>query len=158
MTGYWDRYASKRISRRRALVGAGAASVAAAALLAGCGSNSSPGDQEPEGLLSAAKDTTSRAKAGGTYKGFIGTEPASLDPISASTVFAFTTLAHYTYPRLIKFKAVEAPGIPGSDYEGDLAESFELSGDKTRLTLRLRPGLRWDRRIQQTDARSSPRM
>src|SRR4051812_38410474 len=110
MASYWAKYASSRISRRRVLIGS-AAGLGAAALMTACSMSDGPREAGSSGLLSQAADTTSKAKPGGVYKGLLTVEPATLDPMTTSTVFAFSGVAHYTYPRLIKFKAVEAPKI-----------------------------------------------
>jgi ABC-type transport system substrate-binding protein len=128
-----------------ATLGAGAAALS----LVGCGGSSkgssSSQPQGSSGLLSVPIDTTSKAKAGGVFKSFKAADVPSLDPLSASSIFVYNVGA-YTYPRLFKFKVVKYPDFPPNVVEGDLVESYELSGDKLQITAKLRQGLKWDAR------------
>jgi ABC-type transport system substrate-binding protein len=143
---FWARYTNARLSRRRALAGAGSAA-AAAALLAACGGGSdgeSGAAGDSSGLLSEPQDTTSRGKPGGTLKHFTSADLTSMDVAAATSNFTLSGVGHFTYPRLAKFKAVKYPETPSGETEGDLAESFEFSGDRLQLTMKLRRGLKWD--------------
>lgn len=66
--------------------------------------------------------------------------------LAAQSFLVVSQIGSYTYPRLLKFKAARFPARPMGEVEGDLAESFELSGDKLQITFRLRQGLKWDAR------------
>src|SRR5581483_8202851 len=93
MTGsYWQKYARSRLSRRRALLGAAGIGAGAAALIAGCGGGNNGGGASGEsGGSSGAfavykpKDTTSQAKAGGTFRDYVTTDVVSFDPLSSSS-------------------------------------------------------------------------
>ena len=63
--GYWAKYTTSRLSRRRLMATGGALATGALALgLVGCG-NDDGGTQDASGLISKPVDTTSKAKAGG---------------------------------------------------------------------------------------------
>lgn len=150
MASYWEHLSTSRFSRRRALKGATAAGAGAAAIgLVGCGGSDDGGGSgstsQDSGLLSKPVDTTSRMKPGGTLKTvFISANPPSLDPHTSQGFTTLTAIAAYTYPRIFKFKPAKYPAGALGDVEGDLAESYELSGDKLQLTLKLRQGLKWE--------------
>src|SRR5262245_26850133 len=86
MDDYWQRIASQRVGRRRALATAGGSSLAAA-FLAACGGGDSDGKAgEKEGLLTKATDTSDQAKRGGILKDHATTDTPTFDfstPISA---------------------------------------------------------------------------
>lgn len=71
---------------------------------------------------------------------------STFDPLATSIASWLPLVASLTYPRLLKFVAGRYPDTPRGDLEGDLAESFELAGDRMQVIFRLRPGLRWDER------------
>ncbi len=152
MANYWERVTSSRLSRRRALSGAAALGAGAAALsVVGCGgggngdSGSSGSQAKDAGLLSFPVDTTSKMKPGGTLKSvFISANPPSLDPHTSQGFTTLTAISAYTYPKIMKFKTAKYPNSPIGEVEGDLAESYELSGDKLQLTLKIRPGMKWE--------------
>ncbi len=153
---YWDRFTRARLSRRRALAGAGALGAGAAAVgLIGCGSSSStssgtpsatsqgvPGDKS--GLLSQPVDTRNQAKSGGKLQSLTGADVTSMDPLSSQS-FSTQVVAGWTYSRLLKI----VPGIntgSANDVEPDLAEKYEVSGDKMQITFTLRQNVKWDAR------------
>jgi peptide/nickel transport system substrate-binding protein len=152
MAGYWERLNGAALSRRRVLGGAAGLGLGAAAVgLAGCGGGSNGGSssgtasQQSSGLLDKPVDSTSRMKPGGTYKSvFISANPPSLDPHTSQGFTTLTAIAAYTYPRIMRFKTAKYPAAAVGEVEGDLAESFEFSGDKLQLTLKLRKGLKWE--------------
>ena len=149
MSNYWDRTTSARVTRRRALGGVAGAGAAAAALsFVGCGGGDDGGkttEGADQGLLSFPVDTTAKARPGGTLKSvFASANPPSLDPHTSQGFTTLTAIAAYTYPRIMKFKTAKYPNAPVGEVEGDLAESYELSGDKLQLTLKLRQGLKWE--------------
>lgn len=108
----------------------------AAVSLIGCGGE---GDgaalrREGKGLLATAEDTTSQAKRGGTLRDFITSDYQTFDPLSNNN----NPLSNMTQSRLVM-------GLPTRfDYydgkiQGDLAESWEVSGDGLTWTWKLRP-------------------
>jgi ABC-type transport system substrate-binding protein len=153
---YWSRSVAGRLSRRRALGGAAGIGLGAAAIaLTGCGgggggsstsSSASPGANANSRLLEPV-DTTAQAKTGGTFKGsYNSTNPASLDPHTSQGFTTLTAVSVYTYPRLLKFKGAKYPNFTDGSVEGYAVESWELNGDKTQVTLKIRPGQKWDAR------------
>jgi peptide/nickel transport system substrate-binding protein len=146
---YWERFANSRLTRRRALAGSAAVGVGAVALSAvGCGGGSSGGGGEAgapaAGLLTQPVDTTKQAKAGGIWKSLTGADVTNFDPLSSQS-FTTQITAGYVYPRLLKIIPGVLKGSAG-DVEPDLAESYEISGDKLQITLHLRQNMKWDSR------------
>ena len=152
MHSYWDRISQNRSTRRRALAGAVGLGLGAMPLsTVGCNGGSddggSNGGQKSQSKVQEPVDTTSQAKPGGVFKSYFGSaNPASLDPHTSQGFTTLTAVAVYTYPRLLKFKPAKYPNFTDGSVEGDLAESYELSPDKLQVTLKLRPGLKWDPR------------
>ncbi len=146
---YWERVARRRWSRRRALTGAAVLGVGAVTLgFVGCGGSDSgkPPLGDGGGLLSTPVDTTALAKPGGTLKDYVAADVAQgFDPLATNAAPTLAVAAH-VYPRLLKFVAATYPRDADGSSEGDLADSFEISGDRLQLTFRLKQGLRWDRR------------
>ncbi len=151
MSGYWAKLTQARLNRRRAL--AGAAGGAVALSLVGCGggsdSSSDPGGtgsavKDSSGLLTPKLDRTAEAKQGGTWKTLTTADVTSFDPLSSQS-YTTQVMAGWVYSRLLKI-------IPGylktstGDVEGDLAESWEVSPDKTQITFKLRQNVKWDAR------------
>jgi peptide/nickel transport system substrate-binding protein len=97
-------------------------------------------------LVAPPEDSTSRAQAGGTFKGYVTSDYFSFDPLSSTSAATFNQIAAFTYPRLLKFKVALHPQLATGGTEGDLAESAEFSGDRLTVTLKLRPGQRWEQR------------
>ncbi len=149
---YWGRVTSGRLSRRRALGGAAAIGAGAAALsMVGCGGNgssssSSSGGAQNTGLATKPADSTSSAKAGGTFKTYQVSDITTMDPIASTSFTAKLYLANYCYSRLVKFKMGIYPDSATGEVEGDSMEAWELSPDKTQVTMHLRQGMKWDSR------------
>jgi ABC-type transport system substrate-binding protein len=144
---YWTRITSSRLSRRRALGGAAALGAGAAALsMVGCGGGGNGGSsgENKNTLVSQPVDTTSKAKAGGTFKDFLSADTTTLDPIASTSFTAKAYVAAFTYPQLVKFKAAKYPDSADGTVEGDAAESVEVAGDKLQVTFKIRKGMKWD--------------
>jgi peptide/nickel transport system substrate-binding protein len=141
-----------RYSRRRFLAGGTLAGAGAAALLIACGSGSKGSAKAPTagagkaGLVFTPQDSTAAAKRGGVYRGYIANDPPSLDPLTSNAFQTTTNIAYYAYPRMLKWTTVRVPDYATGASEGDLAQSYEVSGDKLQVTFKLRPGLKWDDR------------
>ena len=148
--GYWEKMTRSRLSRRRTLAGTGGLGLSAIALgLVGCGDDNSGsgGGEQTNSLVDVPVDTTSQAKGGGTLKDVYTAELTHMDALASNSASTVNNISVFTYPRLVKFTAVPRGEVnDGSMVEGDLMESFELSGDKLTLTLKLRQGLKWDPR------------
>jgi len=142
--GYWQRWLRPRLGRRRFLAALGATGAAVALSACGSSSNASPTATAGETLLATPEDTTSTAKQGGVLRSVLVADVPSFDPHSAASTAVHTQVAAYTYPRLFKFATAHYPDRPRGNLDGDLAEAYELSGDKMQITLRLRQGLKWD--------------
>ena len=142
-TSYWF----NRLTRRSMLRGAaaGAAALGAASLIA-CGDDDKAGSQSSGNEIreSDRKDTSARAKPGGNWGFFLNADPANLDTI-ASAAASTQNFGAYSYSRLLKWKpGIEKPA--NGEIEGDLVESWEMSPDQLRLTLKLKPNAGTDPR------------
>jgi peptide/nickel transport system substrate-binding protein len=152
MSGYWEQVTRRRMSRRAVIVGGAAVGAGLAAVsMAGCksgggGGGSSKAAVDQSGLLSFPVDTTSQAKPGGTFKSFLTTDVVSWDPLSSSSFNTQSSVAYYTYPRMLRFTVAKYPARATGASEGDLAEKFELSDDKLQITFKLRQGLKWEQK------------
>jgi peptide/nickel transport system substrate-binding protein len=139
----------RRLTRRQALIGGG--SMAATAWLIACGGGKESGQQTaggatpaPSGLLAQVQDTSAQATPGGIYRSLATADQPTLDPLNSLTT-TLHTITGYVYSRLFKYKVGVGKAADGQ-VEGDLVEAFELPGDGTQLTLKLRPGVVWDER------------
>ena len=123
--GYWSRLTAQRLSRRRAVIGAGCLT-AAAALLAACGGGSSAGSQggakDSSGLLYAPVDETKNVKRGGTYVGLKGNAISSVDP---HKIGAHGAVVQRVYSELFRVSDGHLEQTSGAP-QGDLAESWEV--------------------------------
>jgi len=149
MESYWSKFASRQISRRRALQGATAVGAGAATLaLIGCGGGSSGGESngvagDSSGLLSPRKDRTSQAVAGGTWSSFLDQDLGSLNPL---TNVSGATAAHeliWSYGLLVKHSFAFDHKVGPEAITGDVAGSWEISGDGLTYTFKMRPGLKF---------------
>jgi peptide/nickel transport system substrate-binding protein len=149
-SNYWGKYLGERLNRRRALAMAGTAGAGVAALsLVGCGGGDGDGGEklgEQSGLVQQPKDETSKAKTGGTLKTVRTADvPNGFDILSTNNAQTISVAA-LAYPRLFKFKNAKYPDSASGEVDGEAAESYELSGDKLQLTVKLRKDMKWDSR------------
>lgn len=131
----WRNIERQRLSRRRALTAAGAAG-AAALLLAACGGGKS--GEQVEGLVTKPVDTLKQARRGGVYLSSRSNDIDHSDPFFTTQGTPGTA---ELYARLFR----RAPGYLAPqpvEYIGDLAESWEFSGDRLQLTVKLKNS-RW---------------
>jgi peptide/nickel transport system substrate-binding protein len=141
---YWTHFTSKRINRRRALIGTSAA--AAAAFLAACGSDtgsSEPGGKkDASGLVTQPDDTSKTARRGGVFKWAQSSEPNHFDGgiQGQAQLNVFNGLA---YGSLVQNKPGYKEPASNTETVPDLAESWEFSADKTQVTFKLRQGVKW---------------
>ena len=148
---YWAALTSARLSRRQALVSSGAGALGAA-FLAACGGGSDDkkdaapsGPKDTSGLLFSPVDTSKSAVKGGTYLSAYNQEPLNYDPLSSSSQFTFGH-AHTAYQRFFSLKRGTFNDPATGDPEGDAVSSWEYSPDGLTLTLKLRPGTKFDPR------------
>jgi ABC-type transport system substrate-binding protein len=142
MLGYWDR----AISRRRALIAAGAAGAGAASVaLVGCGDGGgkSSSSSASNGNLTPVKDTSDKATRGGVFQTHSLVEPTTLDAIAGNSTSL--AAANWVYSRLVGFQTGTLKR-PVSAVVPDLAESYEVSPDGLQVTFHLRQGAKWDQR------------
>jgi peptide/nickel transport system substrate-binding protein len=156
---YWERVVSRRISRRRALIG-GSALTASAAFLAACGgdddddsassgsasptrstgsasgsSGGSTGSSGTSSLITQPVDTSDSAKRGGSILYYTTGDVPSFDPSTSNIIL--NQLSTTVYSRL----TVITPGYLKPWVFGvspDAAESWEWAPDNLSLTLKLR--------------------
>jgi peptide/nickel transport system substrate-binding protein len=147
--GYWDRAVRARTSRRRLLAGGSGVLAGLGAIgLVGCGSsgNGSSSGKDSSGLVVKPVDTTGQAKAGGVLKDFQEVDVLHFDAAISNQTSVVNAASVWVYPRLLKYVAAKYPKDADGSSEGELAESFEVSGDKLQLTFKIRPGVKWDNR------------
>ncbi len=132
---------------RRTLLGSALAGSAATAFILACGGGSksdsgSAGSVEVTVAPSNRQAETAQPKPGGTLN-VRQAGNAPLDPHLNSTYIA-QTLASYVYSRLLKYKTGPDPMFANNyDVEPDLAESYEVNGDGTQITFKLRANAKW---------------
>src|SRR5688572_9802480 len=132
MDAFWNRFATHRVSRRRALAAGGGLS-AATLFLAACGGGGSdvvtPESKDKSGLLGTPEDTTRQAVRGGVWTTDLE-EAINVDPIAqnTSTGFNFTVPV---YSKLAKYGLSNKPNVlpTTKDITGDAAESWEIAPD-----------------------------
>lgn len=133
------------LSRRRLLGGAALGS-AGAAFLAACGGS---GDDAPSGSsaggVAAPAGTAGAARKepvrGGQLMFALGGDPPNLDMHANSTYLVNMSMAPI-YNNLVQFDPAEAQELPDSII-GDLAKSWELSGDGLTYTFKLNEGVKF---------------
>lgn len=137
--GYWLSFSAHRLGRRRALAG-GATLASVAVFLAACGGGDDKPKENISSLVTIPKDTTKSAKKGGTLSLRRSADVTHFDPfIPLGNAGVPTSMV---FSRLIRLK----PGLlqpPGTEYVGDLLDSWEFSPDKMQVTFKLRQNASW---------------
>src|SRR3954451_12289688 len=132
---YWTNVLEHRVNRRRAIAATGGA-FSVAALLAACGgsgnsSNTTTG-KDKSSLVAPLEDETKKLKRGGMFRS-VNPTPVSLDPQLTS---AGVLHLWHSYSPIFKVKEGFLQPANG-DIEGELADSWEFSPDKTTLTIKI---------------------
>jgi peptide/nickel transport system substrate-binding protein len=136
---YWEHIHAVRTTRRRAIALAGGTAVGAA-LLAACGSDRSADTSDKSSIVTKHEDVTRQAKRGGILKDRAGADIATMDP--HGPIAPLNIIARHVYSTLVRQKAGHlAPST--TDLVGDLAESWETSGDGLTITMKLRNNVKW---------------
>ena len=143
---YWSNVSRQRLSRRRVL-GASSAGVAGAALLAACGGGDDDGGGggNKSGLVSQPVDTTKSAVKGGILGYFTNADPESFDPFLSGAA-SVRDANQPIYQRLLRWTVGTTEKRPDAVFEGDAAQSYEVTPDGLQVTLKLRTGNKWDQR------------
>jgi ABC-type transport system substrate-binding protein len=137
-------FSNRRLMRRRALLAGGSITAGAGLLAVGCGGGSKDSGDSSGSALYKPQDTSSKAQRGGTWLAFEPGDPGGLDPRSNINVRTYS-VAYHVYSRLFRNK-LGVLSVPDGSTEPELVERYELSGDGTQLTLRLRKNVSWDER------------
>ncbi len=147
---YWTR----RITRRRAISGAGVAGLGAASMaLVGCGGGDDEEaedtrpievkQEEVQSILSKREDTSSKAVKGAIIESYTTAGPTNLDPLSSPS-FTANVVGNWMYPKLVKYKpGYRVPSV--GEIEPYLATSWEQP-EPTKITFKLRANAVWDER------------
>jgi ABC-type transport system substrate-binding protein len=117
--------------------------------MVGCGGSDSDGggDEEPSNSITYKPvDSTSRAKPGGTFKSVLSADVTTFDLLATTSFSASAQIGRYAYQRLFKYIPGKYPEPSEGEVEGDAIESYEYSGDRLTLTLKMRPNLKLDSR------------
>jgi ABC-type transport system substrate-binding protein len=148
MANYWFKVLDRRVTRRRAIAATGV-TAGAAAFLAACGG----GDDDSGGSDVTSRDTSGllqaitedkKAVRGGTFTVNNGSnrDPLHLDGKAQGQIQLnfFQSLA---YESLVTTKAGFKEPSTWSEVVPQLAESWEVSGDKLQITFKLRKGVKF---------------
>ena len=143
-TNYWSQTAGHRVTRR-GVIGGGAGLGLSTALLVACGSGSKKSsDAKPEGRVLTPQDTSKQAKRGGIFVTDVAADEPNIDPLSSARLNGGFWSA-YSYGRPLTEKT-RPGGTKTAEYEGDIAQGWELSEGGLRMVVKLRPDLKWDAR------------
>jgi peptide/nickel transport system substrate-binding protein len=143
-SSFWDRYTSRRISRRRALQMAAVTGAAAGAVaLIGCGDDDEGGDggRTPGATSTGGDGDTPRP--GGVLRGTVALVLGK-DPHKAAT-FLTHALASYSYSRLMRYKTQLGTLAPDQWYTPvpEVAASVEAVGGGLTYIFTLRDDVRF---------------
>jgi ABC-type transport system substrate-binding protein len=148
MQSYWDKVLDKRVTRRRALAATGM-TAGAAAFLAACGGgddDSGPADiteRDTSGLLQAITEDKNPKRGGAfTMNNASNRDPLHLDG-KAQGQIQLNFFQSMAYEALVRTKPGYKEPSTWSEVEPQLAESWEVSGDKLQITFKLREGVKF---------------
>lgn len=151
---YWEHLTDSRVSRRRALKGAAALGIGAAAVgVVGCGGGGGGGGRgvidDPTAIVYAWQlpDETANAVPGGIRRDQSTADiTGTLDPM-ISPSFTTVDFMAVVYETLLRTKSpasgVDPNSAEGTTILGRLAEDYEVSSDATTFTLRMRPNVKF---------------
>ncbi|HLZ69410.1 MAG TPA: ABC transporter substrate-binding protein [Dehalococcoidia bacterium] len=158
---YWSRHAAaRRVSRRRVLVFGGgtaflvacgggnnssskATTNSAATKAAAAASQPAASAAAATGAQSATAASAKQPKPGGSLSFHIPSPPPSLDPYT-QTSYLCSGMNSMTYSKLFRFRA-GTPDVEPADpsMEPDLAQALPEVTDPTTITVKLKPGIKW---------------
>jgi peptide/nickel transport system substrate-binding protein len=145
---YWASVLQQRITRRKAIVATGM-TAASAAFLAACGgsdsgtSSSSTTSTQPESkLLTKITDSSSSVKRGGAMKWTQASEPLHFDGMAQGQA-QLNIYNGMVYSSLVRNKPGVGEPTTNTEVLPSLAESWEISPDKTTITFKLRQGVKF---------------
>jgi peptide/nickel transport system substrate-binding protein len=98
------------------------------------------------GIVGTPTDTTAQAKPGGTLKDFQQQEVLHFDAAISNSTAVVNVGSVYAYPRMLTYETKKYPELAEGTPAGEMAESWEVSGDKLTITFKLRQGMAWDPR------------
>jgi ABC-type transport system substrate-binding protein len=133
---YWTKVVEGRLSRRRVLVGSGAAALGAA-FLAACGGGDKK--QSGSGLVAPSVSTTDKAVKGGTAVFRVTANPLNMDSNGSGGNVDVRSATEMSYRQLLLWDHGTSDKPPEGKVIGDAFQSWEASPDGTRYTFKLRP-------------------
>jgi ABC-type transport system substrate-binding protein len=154
MASYWSKVLDRRVTRRRALAATGL-TAGAAAFLAACGDDDDDGTSGGEtatpggtsgdtsGLLQPITEDKDAVQGGI----FVLNNGSNRDPLhldgKAQGQIQLNFFQSMAYEALVRNKAGYKEPSTWSEVEPQLAESWEISGDKLQITFKLQDGVNW---------------
>jgi peptide/nickel transport system substrate-binding protein len=140
---FWNKYTTRRVSRRRALQMAAITGASAGAIaLVGCGDDDNGGNGTP-GTGETPGGNGETAITGGTFRGTVSLVLGK-DPHKAAT-FLTHALASYSYSRLMRFNT-QLGELPQSEWYTpvpEVASSVEVTDDGLTYIFTLRDDVRF---------------
>jgi peptide/nickel transport system substrate-binding protein len=143
---YWSTIASRRVSRRRTLAGAGGVALGAA-FLAACGGSDSGGSGAGDnkaassGVLTTAVETSKQAKRDGIMKDRTYSDVPTLS-VATGGSSPHNAVGPLVYSSMLQTK----PGVlkpSENEIAADLIESWEWAPDGLTITMKMRQGVKW---------------
>ena len=166
MNGYWSKVLRRRLGRRHALKITGASAAGMAFLIACGGDDDTPGtatggtvtsstpasstssgatgssaSAASSSLLSEPLDAKEQIKPGGVSKWVFLSENATLDIHVGGAPLNVPRCMVYSDLFMQRPGYLEEPTY--TEFDGDLAESWEFSPDRLEVVFKIRPGVKW---------------
>jgi peptide/nickel transport system substrate-binding protein len=172
---YWNKTLRTRTTRRRALTATGMSAAAAAFMIAcggdddgdggstaatgATGSTGATGPTAASGATGATgasgatgaggllyRPQQSTPKAGGILKHFSNADIDHFDATISATSQTVGLSSEPFYPRMLGLTSGKYPVEADGGSKGELADKWELSGDRMQITFKIRQGMKWDAR------------